>query len=146
VSLVKDEVTVRLDDLHREGMEAIGILDDLEERIDDADLKGLVAAHASAQRVLLERAADLRRMRGEMPHAADPERSHLEAAGAFVRAVMLPGQTSSHYIESLLDVAGKVETHPDAALELDLDAELRLLLESFRKDNAAFQEALRKRV
>ena len=146
MSLVKGEITARLDDLHREGMEAIGILEDLEERIDDADLKGLVAAHASAQRTLLERTADLRRKRGEMPHAADPERSHIEAAGAFVRAVLLPGQTSSHYVESLLDTASKVERHLDAALALDLESDMRSLLERFRNDNAAFQAALRKRL
>ena len=146
MTLIKDEATARLDDLHREGMEAIGVFEDIEEQIDDPDLKGLVAAHASAQRRLLQQAADLRRERGEMPHAADPERSHLEAAGAFVRAVLLPGETSGHYVESLLEAAGKVETHLDGALALDLDSKLRALLESFRDDHAAFQTELRKRL
>jgi len=145
VSVVKDAATARLDDLHREGMEVIGVLEDLEARIDDVDLKGLVAAHAAAQRTLLERIADLRRARGEMPHAADPERSHLEAAGAFVRAVLLPGHTSAHYNDSLLQAAGRIEARLDAALALDPDPRMRGLLESFRNDNAAFQRALRLR-
>ena len=145
MSLVKDPATVRLDDLHREGMEAIGVFEDLAERIDDAGLEGLVAAHGAAQRNLLERIADLRRARGEMPHAGDPERSHLEAAGAFVRAVLLPGQTSDHYVESLLEAAGRIEEHLGAALALDLAPEVRDLLESFRRDNTDFRQALRQR-
>lgn len=145
MTLVKDEATARLDDLYRSGMEAVGLFEDLDERIEDVDLKSLVAAHAAAQRRLLERTADLRRGRGEMPHAADPERSHLEAAGAFVRAMILPGQTSQHYIDSLLETAETVETHLDEALALQLDAEMRRLLESFRDDNASFQAELRRR-
>ncbi|HEX6992761.1 MAG TPA: hypothetical protein VF339_01305 [Gammaproteobacteria bacterium] len=146
MSFVKDEATARLDDLYREGMEAVGVFDDLAQSIDDADLENLVASHASAQRTLLERAAALRRARGEMPHAADPERSHLEAAGAFVRAVLLPGQTAAHYVETLLEAVRKVDRHLDAALALDLDAKLRRVLEALRDDNAAFDEALRKRL
>jgi|GEM_PF-2654004 hypothetical protein len=146
MSFVKDETTVRLDALHREGMEAIGTFEDLEERIDDVDLRGLVAAHAAAQRTLLERTADLRRAAGEMPHAGDPERSHLEAAGAFVRAVLLPGETSSHYVESLIDTALRVEKLLDDALALDLAAELRRALESFRADNSVFLSELHKRL
>lgn len=146
MSFVKDEATSRLDDLYREGMEAVGVFEDLEERIEDVDLKGLVSAHAAAQRRLLERSADLRRARGEMPHAGDPERSHLEAAGAFVRAVLLPGETGGHYVESLLDTAAKVEKLLDDALALDLDGEMRRALESFREDNAAFLSELRKRL
>lgn len=146
MTLVKDETTARLDDLHREGMEAIGILEDIEEQIDDLDLKGVIAAHASTQRRLLQQTADLRRERGELPHAADPERSHLEAAGAFVRAMLLPGETSSHYVESLLEASDKVGDRLRDALALDLDAKVRTLLESFRNDHAAFQAELRKRL
>jgi len=142
VSLVKDDETACLDDLHREGMEAIGVFDDLGQRIDDADLETLVVAHAATQRQLLERVADLRRARGEMPHAADPERSRLEAAGAVVRAVLLPGQTATHYVETLLEAVRKVELHVDAALALELDPELRSVLEALRADAAAFGEAL----
>ncbi len=146
MSLVKDDVTAHLDDLYRKGMEAIGVYDDITRRIDDPDLGDLVAAHAAAQRELLERAAALRRARGEMPHAADPERSHLEAAGAVVRAVLLPGRNATHYVETLLETVRKVEGYLDAALALDLDADLRRVLEALRADNAGLGDALGKRL
>lgn len=144
MSIMKDETTARLDDLHRDGMEALGVFDDLARRIDDDDLRDLVAAHADAQRELLERIATVRRARGEMPHAGDPERSHLEAAGAVVRAALLPGRNTTHYVETLLEAARNVERHVDAALSLDLDAQLRRVLEAFRADNVAFDDALRR--
>ncbi len=146
MSFVKDETTARLDDLHREGMEAVGLYEDLQEHIEDSDLSNLLAAHAGAQQKLLQQAADWRRARGEMPHASDPERSHLEAAGAFVRAIFLPGRTSDHYVESILEPAGRVERLLDDVLALELAAELRAVLEAFRTDNAEFQAELRRRL
>lgn len=146
MSFVKDEITAVLDDLHREGMEAVGIYEDLQEHVEDSALRNLLAAHAAAQQALLQQAADWRRARGEMPHASDPERSHLEAAGAFVRAIFLPGRATDHYVESILAPAGRVERLIDDALALDLAVELRTLLESFRSDNAGFQAELRKRL
>lgn len=143
MSLLKDETTVRLDDVNRAGMEALELFEDLGEGIEDAALRTVVSAHAEAQRRLLERITALRRARGEMPQAADPERSHLEAAGAQLRAALLPGETSDRYVGSLLDAASHVEAAVDAALTLELDRELRTLLEACRSDNHRFRAALR---
>ena len=142
MTLIKDEVTAKLDAVGRTGIEAIGLFEDLAGRLEDSALEEAVAAHAAAQRRLLERAADLRRARGEMPQAADPERSRLEAAGAFVRAALLPGAAPEHYVESLLDAAAKVGDAVAAALALELPPEIRALLESFERDNDAFRRTL----
>jgi hypothetical protein len=146
MTLIKDETTARLDDLYRTGMEAIGLFEDLEERIPDADLRARVTAHTEAQRRLLDRSAELRRARGELPHAADPERSHLEAAGTFVRAMFLPGESSEAYIDSMLEAVAEVERCLDEALKLQLAPELRHLLESFKRDSDAFRHELRARL
>ena len=146
MSLLKDDATTRLDDLNLAGAEALGLYEDIGGRIDDASLSGLLAAQISTQRALLERIADLRRARGELPHAADPERSHLEAAEAFVRAIVLPGETETHYVESLLGAAATVGRNIDDALSLDLDGEMRALLEELGNGNAAFEAQLRSRL
>lgn len=145
MTLVKDDATAKLDAVGRAGMEAIGLFEDLAGRLEDPALRESVASHAAAQRRLLERMAGLRRSRGEMPQAADPERPHLEAAGAFARAALLGGDASEHYVESLLDAATKVGDAVDAALALELPTEIRGLLESFKRDNDQFRHTLRGR-
>lgn len=145
MTLLKDEATVRLDDFYRSGMEAVGLFEDIETQIQDERLRSLVAEHAAAQRRVLEDTAELRRARGAMPHAADPERSHLEAAGAFVRAALSAEDDSAAYVDSLLTAADDVHRHTQHALELELAPDLRRLLESFRADNDAFRHALRAR-
>ena len=146
MSLLKDEATTRLDDLNLAAAEALGLYEDIGGRIDDKSLSGILTAQISAQRTLLERIADLRRARGELPHAADPERSHLEAAEAFVRANLLPGESSTHYVESVLDAASTVQRYVDGALSLCPDDEMRALLEELGNTNAAFEAALRSRL
>lgn len=145
MSLLKDEKTTRLDDLHRAGAEALGLYQDLEARVEDETLRAVLVPHIDAQRGLLERVAELRRETGQLPQAADPEVSHLEAAGALVRAAVLPGGTETHYVESILDAAADVDRHLGEALSLDLDGALRRLLESFQTENQAFERALRDR-
>lgn len=146
MTLIKSEKTRRLDDLNLAGMEAMGLYEDILGHTDDDSLSRMLEAHIGSQRTLLERIVDLRRQRGELPQAADPERSHLEAAEAFIRAAVLPGETSEHYVESLLEAAGEVETHITSALALDLDAPMRALLEALRETNAAFETALQSRL
>ena len=146
MSLLKDEVTARLDDLQRAGMEALDLYQDIENRTDDETLRELLAPHIDAQRSMLERAADVRRELGQLPQVADPERAHLEAAGAFVRAMVLPGASTTHYVESLLDAAETVDRCLADALGLELDGRLRRALESFARENDAFRRALHARL
>lgn len=146
MTLLKDEMTARLDAVGCIGMETIGLLEHFEDRLDDPALRRLVASHAAAQRRLLERTADLRRERGDLPQTADPERTHLDTAGAVVRAALLPGNASEHYVESLLDAADRVEEAIDDALSLEPPPEIRALLESFKRDNEDFRRVLRSRI
>src|SRR5690606_24181770 len=67
MTLIKDEATAKLDAVGRAGMEAIGLFEDLAERLEEPALRETVASHAAAQRYLLERTADVRRARGELP-------------------------------------------------------------------------------
>lgn len=143
MSLFKDDATMRLDDVNLAAAEAAGLYADLLERIEDTELHRLVSNHLATQDRLVEQIADLRRNRGELPQAADPERSHLEAAGAYLRAIVLPGETIGHYVESMLDAAAAVATQIDNALSLDLDGELPGLLKEFSRVNAAYETELR---
>ncbi len=146
MTLIKDEATAKLDAVGRAGMEAIGLFEDLAERLEEPALRETVASHAAAQRYLLERTADVRRARGELPQASDPERPHLEAAGAVVRAALLRGDANEHYVESLLDAAARVGEAVEAALDSrELPAEIRALLEAFKRDHDAFRHTLRSR-
>lgn len=145
MTLIKDEATTRLDAVNRAGLEAIGLFDDLESRLGDEELRELVETHASAQRRLLERAANLRRGRGEMPQPGDPERSHLEAVGAFVRAAFSPDDGTQPYVDSLLEAVDHVEQTVDDALAVELPAEIRDLLVSFKQDSEQFRRELEAR-
>ncbi|HEX7081238.1 MAG TPA: hypothetical protein VF329_09505 [Gammaproteobacteria bacterium] len=146
MTLLKDETTARLDEVQKAGTESLGLYEDLAERIDDRALAALVRARLEEQKRLLERLAELRRERGDLPQAGDPERSHLEAAGAVVRAILLPGATTAHYVESLLGAAVETGRALDAAASLALDPETRRLLDALAASNGAFIEALRERL
>lgn len=146
MTLLKDDRTLRLDDLDIAASEAEALYEDLERRIDDDALRALVAEHAAAQREALGRVDEIRRARGDLPQAGDPERSHLGAAGAALRALVLPGDPAAHYVESLLDAAAKVSAALDDALAIDLDPDLRRLLTDLKDRNAAFETALRARL
>jgi len=63
-----------------------------------------------------------------------------------VRANLLPGESSTHYVESLLDAASTVQRYVDGALSLCPDDEMRTLLEELGNTNAAFEAALRSRL
>jgi hypothetical protein len=146
MTLFKDERTLRLDDLDITAAEAEALYRDLEPRIEDEALRSRVAAHAAAQADLLSRVDALRRDLGELPQLGDPERSQLGAAGAHLRAIVLPGDVAIHHVESLLEAAGKVTAQVDLALGVELDAELERLLTELRRLNVAFEEALRARL
>ncbi|MBN1240199.1 MAG: hypothetical protein JXB36_16970, partial [Gammaproteobacteria bacterium] len=116
---------------------------DLQEQIEDARLNALLHEALSSQSKLLRDIVDARRALGDLPQAGDPERSHLGAAGAHLRAMVLPGSARSHYVETLLEAAAGVSAELDAALAIDLAPQLKRLLEAFRESNAAFVTALR---
>lgn len=142
MNLLKDDVTMHLDDLSRAAAEASGLYADLLERIEDSKLHRLVSNHVAAQTELMERIADLRRERGELPQAGDPERSHLEAAGAYLRAIVLPGETTAHYIETMLEAARNVAVKVDDALALGMDGELQSHLKELERINTEYETAL----
>lgn len=143
MSLLKDPVTLRLDAVAATATETLGLYRDLEAVIDDQGLEALLAEQGSKQAELLQRVDELRRGRGDLPQAGDPERSHLEAAGAYLRAKLLPGETTAHYAESLLHAAAEVSARLDEALHLDLDPALRGLLEELSDTNRELERALR---
>jgi hypothetical protein len=143
MNLLKDDRTLKLDDVGLAAIEALGLYRDLEERIEHSNLRTLLQTHTAAHAQLLERLEDARRQRGEMPQGGDPERSHLEAAGAYLRAMVLPGETDAHFVESMLDAADNVEEQIDAALTLELDTEIERPLLELRAANTDFQTRLR---
>jgi hypothetical protein len=145
MSLLKDERTLRLDDLDIAVSEADVLYRDLDDHIDDPALHALILRHADAQADTMAHFDELRRSLGDLPQAGDPERSHLGAAGAYLRAMVLPGDTTTHYIESLLEATSKVNLHVERALDLELDPALNQLLQDVKAANEAFATALRAR-
>lgn len=143
MNLLKDDRTLKLDDVGIASAEALGLYRDLEERIEHPNLRTLLQTHTAAHARLLERLEDARRRRGEMPQGSDPERSHLDAAGAYLRAIVLPGETDVHFIESMLEAAENVGERIAAALALDLDTELAERLQALSDANASFVAHLR---
>jgi hypothetical protein len=144
MNLFKDERTLRLDDFDLAATEALELGRDLAERIEDAALQALVADHVASQSALLRQIDDVRRAQGDLPQAGDPERAHLGAAGAHLRAIMLPGDTTVHYVETLQNAAAKVSTELDGALATELSASLECLFAEFKQAHDAFESALRR--
>lgn len=143
MSLIKDDKTTCLDALSVAATETCTVYEDLVGRIEDPQLQALVREHAVLQRSIQETVEDLRRAAGELPQAGDPERGHFGAAGAYVRALVLPGDTTTHFIESLRAASARMSACLDDALALELDAPVKPLLERWRQANAAFDAALR---
>lgn len=144
MALIKDDRTRRLDDFELAASDALGLYADLVERIEERRLSAMLAEVTAGQSRLLKQVFDVRRELGELPQAGDPERSHLGAAGAQLRALVLPGSPTSHYVETLLEAAAGVSAALDGARTLDLDARLEALLDEFRKTNEAFEARLRR--
>jgi hypothetical protein len=142
MNLIKDDRTLRLDNFELSATEALGLCNDLEEHIDDPALRALLAKHVAAQTELLRQVEHVRRARGELPQAGDPERAHLGAAGAYLRAVVLPGDATTHYAESLHAAAAKVSTALEEALAIEHDTTLARLLSEFQGANEDFVAAL----
>jgi hypothetical protein len=143
MSLLKDELTAQLDDVTRSASETLEFYADVVPQLESAELARLLESRCAAQRLLLERIAAYRRARGELPEAGDPERSHLGAAAAHLRARVLPGNATMHYAESVLEAAAKLGVEIDEALAAGPDEVLRAMLESFKGANAGFEQQVR---
>lgn len=145
MSLLKDEETYRLDELQRVGGETLDLFALLAGRVADPALRSRIEAHGRALAQVLEQTAERRRARGEQPQTSDPERSHLEAMGARLRALVLPGDVDAHHVESLLEASEAVERQLDLVLELDPEPQIHRPLAAFRERNREFEAALRAR-
>lgn len=142
MNLIKDDRTLRLDDFELAANEALGLYAGLLESVEEPDLQGLLTETVAGQSSLLEKILDTRRALGELPQAGDPERSHFDAFGARLRALVLPGDAAEHYVDSLIEAARNVAVELDQALALALDPKLERLLREFADANTRFETAL----
>lgn len=145
MSLLKDDRTIRLDELQLAGDEALELYAATAESAAEPGApawRARVAAHEQTQRALLTRIAEHRRALGEQPQAGDPEWPTLESAGVRLRAAVAPNAASDPFAETLSAAARRLHDAIDAARGSDLDETLRALTLELRRDVDALLDML----
>lgn len=141
MNLLKDERTMRLDELQLAGDEALELYAAAADHLDDDARRAQIAAHERRQRELLGRIAAHRRERGEQPQAGDPELPSLESAGARLLAAVQPEDRSHHFEHTLTTAAARVQAAVDATQAVEVDDTLRTLIDTLGKDVDALLRA-----
>ncbi|HEU4618179.1 MAG TPA: hypothetical protein VFV10_09060 [Gammaproteobacteria bacterium] len=143
MSLIKNELSAQLDDVTRVASETLELFADLAAGVEPPELARLLDRQSKTLRRLVDEISEHRRRRGELPEAGDPERAHLRAAAARLRASVLPGRAAASYAESILDAAATLRAEIEEALAAGPDDRLRALLEDMKRETDDFEQDVR---
>jgi hypothetical protein len=132
MGLIKSDKTAQLDGLTQLAEETLQAYRDLLAEVADGSLRTALGNQLAEAQRRFDALIEYRRERDELPQAGDPERGHLRALLAEIRAAVVPGDSSEHVADSLLAMTASLRALLTQTLSCDLAAKESRLLEALQ--------------